>query len=30
LKEFKNIEAVAVGSNFVNPFENQETLLPRH
>jgi hypothetical protein len=30
LKEFKDIEAVAVGSNFVNPFENQETLLPRH
>jgi hypothetical protein len=30
LKEFKNIEAVAVGSNFVNPFEDQETLLPRH
>jgi hypothetical protein len=29
LREFKNIEAVAVGSNFINPFEEQETLLPR-
>ena len=30
LKEYKNFEAVAVGSNFINPFEVQETLLPRH
>jgi hypothetical protein len=30
LKEYKNLEAVAVGSNFINPFEAQETLLPRH
>jgi hypothetical protein len=30
LKYFKNIKAVAVGSNFVNPFEDQETILPRY
>lgn len=30
LNQFSNIEAVAVGSNFINPFEDQETLLPRH
>jgi hypothetical protein len=29
LDDFKNVKAVAVGSNIINPFEEQETLLPR-
>ena len=29
LKEFRKVKAVAVGSNFINPFEEQETMLPR-
>ena len=29
LREFKDLEVVAVGSNFINPFEGHETLLSR-